>query len=111
MESVGPEVQKTHRLALATCAHLPGVHPDDVHLAASLSRLGIEPVACVWSDPAIDWSSFDAVLIRTTWDYFQRYEEFLSWLERLPVPTIRSEMPGSLGPASCHAVASPSTSL
>ena len=81
-------MQKTHRLALATCAHLPGVHPDDVHLAASLSRLGIEPVACVWSDPAVEWSSFDAVLIRTTWDYFQRYEEFLSWLDRLPVPTI-----------------------
>jgi glutathione synthase/RimK-type ligase-like ATP-grasp enzyme len=81
-------VRHSVRLALATCAHLPGVHPDDVHLAASLSRLGIEPVACVWSDPAIDWSSFDAVLIRTTWDYFQRYEEFLSWLDRLPVPTI-----------------------
>jgi len=81
-------VRKPIRLALATCAHLPGVHPDDVHLAASLSLVGIEPVACVWSDPAIDWSGFDAVLIRTTWDYFQRYEEFLSWLDRLPVPTI-----------------------
>jgi glutathione synthase/RimK-type ligase-like ATP-grasp enzyme len=81
-------VRHSVRLALATCAHLPGVHPDDVHLAASLSRLGIEPGACVWSDPSIDWSSFDAVLIRTTWDYFQRYEEFLSWLDRLPVPTI-----------------------
>jgi hypothetical protein len=75
-------VRHSVRLALATCAHLPGVHPDDVHLAASLSRLGIEPGACVWSDPSIDWSSFDAVLIRTTWDYFQRYEEFLSWLDR-----------------------------
>jgi len=81
-------VQKPLRLALATCAHLPGVHPDDVHLAKALSRLGIEPVACTWSDPAVDWSSFDAVLIRTTWDYFQRYDEFLQWLDRVPVPTI-----------------------
>jgi glutathione synthase/RimK-type ligase-like ATP-grasp enzyme len=78
----------SHRLALATCAHLPGIHPDDVHLAAALESLGIEPVACTWSDPAVDWSSFDAVLIRTTWDYFQRYEEFLQWLDGLPVPTI-----------------------
>jgi glutathione synthase/RimK-type ligase-like ATP-grasp enzyme len=77
-----------YRLALATCEHLPGVHPDDVHLAESLTRLGIEPVACIWSDPGIDWSSFDAVLIRTTWDYFQRYGEFLRWLKALPVPTI-----------------------
>jgi glutathione synthase/RimK-type ligase-like ATP-grasp enzyme len=83
-------VPKPRRLALATCAHLPGLHPDDVHLAASLSKLGIEPVACTWSDPDVDWSGFDAVLIRTTWDYFQRYEEFLHWLDRLPVPTINT---------------------
>jgi len=78
------------RLALATCAHLPGVHPDDVHFASALARLGIEPVACTWSDPDVDWASFDAVLIRTTWDYFQRYEEFLRWLDGLSVPTINA---------------------
>ena len=81
-------IKKSHRLALATCAHLPGIHPDDVHLAHALTRLGIEPVSCIWDDPAVDWSGFDAVLIRTTWDYFQRYDEFLQWLERVPVPTI-----------------------
>jgi len=84
-------MQTTHRLALATCAHLPGIHPDDVHLASALARLGIEPVACTWDDPAVDWSRFDAVLIRTTWDYFQRYEAFLQWLERLSVPTINEQ--------------------
>ena len=84
-------VQTTHRLALATCAHLPGIHPDDAHLASELTRLGIEPVSCTWSDPAVDWSGFDAVLIRTTWDYFQRYDEFLDWLDRLPVPTINNK--------------------
>ena len=78
------------RLALATCAHLPGVHPDDVQLASSLSALGIEPVAVDWADPAVDWHGFDAVLIRTTWDYFQRYGEFLRWLDALPVPTINA---------------------
>ena len=81
-------VRISPRLALATCAHLPGVHPDDIHLASALARLGIEAVACTWSDPSVDWSAFDAVLIRTTWDYFQRYEEFLRWLDGLPVATI-----------------------
>jgi glutathione synthase/RimK-type ligase-like ATP-grasp enzyme len=81
-------VSNSPRLALATCAHLPGVHPDDTHLASSLARLGIEPVAVDWADPEVEWSSFDAVLMRTTWDYFQRYGEFLRWLDALPVPTI-----------------------
>jgi glutathione synthase/RimK-type ligase-like ATP-grasp enzyme len=81
-------IQITYRLALATCAHLPGVHPDDAHLAVSLKRLGIEPTACTWNDPSVDWSRFDAVLMRTTWDYFKHYATFMQWLERLPIPAI-----------------------
>jgi glutathione synthase/RimK-type ligase-like ATP-grasp enzyme len=80
--------QATYRLAIATCEPIPDIHPDDAHLVQSLRRLGVEPIACVWSDPAIDWPSFDAVLIRATWDYFKRYAEFRQWLDRLPVPTI-----------------------
>ena len=78
----------THRLAIATSALVPGIHPDDLHLAASLQALAIEPVACVWNDPAVDWSRYDAVLIRSTWDYFQHYAAFVAWLRQLPVPTI-----------------------
>lgn len=79
------------RLALATCADLPSIQPDDAHLVASLERLGVHPVLCVWNDPAVDWSTFDAVLIRTIWDYFKHHAAFLEWLDRLDrlgVPTI-----------------------
>jgi glutathione synthase/RimK-type ligase-like ATP-grasp enzyme len=78
----------TLRLAVATCDAIPGIHADDAPLHAALAARGVDAVPCIWSDPAIDWASFDAVLIRTTWDYFQRYAEFMAWLDRLPVPTI-----------------------
>lgn len=78
----------THRLAIATSSMIPDIHPDDAHLAASLRSLGVETIACVWNDPAVDWSRYDAVLIRSTWDYFKHYAEFSAWLERLPIPTI-----------------------
>jgi len=78
----------THRLAIATSSMIPEIHPDDAHLAASLQSLGVETIACVWNDPAVDWSRYDAVLIRSTWDYFKHYAEFSAWLERLPIPTI-----------------------
>ncbi len=78
----------THRLAIATSAIVPGIHPDDAHLAATLQRLGIETVACVWNDPGVNWSQFDAVLMRSTWDYFKHYAAFSQWLEHLPIPTI-----------------------
>lgn len=79
------------QLALATDAAHPGIHPDDAHFVATLARLGVHPVPCTWNDPDVDWSRFDAVLIRTVWDYFQRYPQYLDWLDRLDalgVPTV-----------------------
>lgn len=79
------------RLALATAAICPELNPDDLGLATALERLGLQPSAHAWNDPEVDWSRFDAVLIRTTWDYFEHYAGFLHWLDRLDrlgIPTI-----------------------
>jgi glutathione synthase/RimK-type ligase-like ATP-grasp enzyme len=71
------------RIAFATSAELATIQPDDAYLADCLQGLGVTPVSCVWTDPGVDWTAFDAVLIRTIWDYFKRYPEFLAWLGRL----------------------------
>jgi glutathione synthase/RimK-type ligase-like ATP-grasp enzyme len=71
------------RIALATCDWLPGLDPDDAPLRAAL---GDEAEPVIWSDPDVDWSAYDVVLVRTIWDYFERHEEFLAWLDRVPVP-------------------------
>lgn len=71
------------RLAVATSRDFPQFHPDDAELIHQLPPLGMTPTPCVWSDPRVQWASFDAVLIRTTWDYYQRYGEFVAWLNRL----------------------------
>lgn len=78
-----PAVLAPIRLAVATSEAFPDIHQDDVHLATTLRKLGIEPVACVWNDPALDWTGFDAVLVRTIWDYFQHHAQFMAWLDRL----------------------------
>ncbi|MFN2335186.1 MAG: hypothetical protein ABR550_12275, partial [Wenzhouxiangellaceae bacterium] len=36
-----------------------------------------------WADAGVDWQRFDAILIRQTWDYFERLAEFRSWLDRV----------------------------
>ena len=41
----------------------------------------VEDVA--WDDPKVDWADYAAVIIGTTWDYWDRLEEFLSALERI----------------------------
>lgn len=68
------------RVALASCAAFADLDVDDQLLLAPLRALGIEPVPAVWDDPAIDWAAFDAVVIRSTWDYAERRDEFLRWV-------------------------------
>ena len=36
-----------------------------------------------WDDPTVDWSRFSAAVIRSTWDYHQRLDEFLDWADRV----------------------------
>jgi hypothetical protein len=67
------------RIAIATCAPLPDGWPDDKLLAAALRDRGAEVRFGVWDDPAFDWSGFESVLIRSTWDYTLDRERFLGW--------------------------------
>ncbi|MCI4334099.1 MAG: hypothetical protein L3K04_00455 [Thermoplasmata archaeon] len=69
------------RIALATSPSLPTLAEDDQLLIPALAHLDLIATACVWSDPAIDWASFDAAVIRSTWDYHRRAPEYLAWAE------------------------------
>ena len=70
-----------NRVALVTCADLPDLYEDDVLLRNALTGIGIAAVPAVWSDPGVDWNSFDALVIRSPWDYFERATEFRAWLD------------------------------
>lgn len=67
-----------------TCADLPELDPEDQPLLAALEARGAEPVPAVWDDPAVDWSTFDLAVIRSTWDYTERYPEFMAWAASVP---------------------------
>lgn len=66
------------RIAFATSPQLPDGFADDREAAA---LLGAEFV--VWSDPNADWDSFDHVVIRSTWDYTSRRDDFVAWARGL----------------------------
>ncbi len=40
-----------------------------------------------WDDETVDWTNFDAVIIGTTWDYWDRLDEFLSKLSVIHTQT------------------------
>lgn len=67
------------RIALATCRNLPDWEVDDAPLHAALLRRGVDLTHPAWDDAEFEWHTCDAVLIRTTWDYQERRDEFLRW--------------------------------
>ena len=69
------------RVALVTSEDWPHLYEDDLLLVDALDEIGIESRPAVWSDAGVDWRSFDALVMRTPWDYFKRLPEFRAWLE------------------------------
>jgi hypothetical protein len=61
---------------------------EDKILSEVLTELGISHEIVVWSDPDVNWESFTVLLIKSTWDYFDYYPEFLDWIARMKLLNI-----------------------
>jgi glutathione synthase/RimK-type ligase-like ATP-grasp enzyme len=69
-------------IVLATCAALPGLAPDDRLLLRALRGRGIAAEPVVWEDRLFEWGRASICVIRSTWDYAWRRQEFLAWVRR-----------------------------
>lgn len=67
------------RIALACAIAAWGKDADLPPLLAAFERAGVAAEALAWDDRTVSWSRFDAVLIRSTWDYVIRRDAFLDW--------------------------------
>ncbi|MGV0812571.1 hypothetical protein ABQF34_11485 [Mycolicibacterium boenickei] len=70
------------RIVLAGCAALPEGDGDDAGLVAALRHRGLHARWLPWDDPAT--LAADLVILRATWDYTERLDEFLSWARSVP---------------------------
>ena len=69
------------RCAFLTTDNLDNfVHDDDLAIAP-MRKLAWEVEYVNWRAPDVDWNDFDAVVIRTTWDYQRDCKRFLDVLE------------------------------
>jgi glutathione synthase/RimK-type ligase-like ATP-grasp enzyme len=71
------------RIAIATCSDYAGPKGDDDLLLEALRGRSAEAVSVVWDEEGIDWGGFDLCLVRSTWDYHEKYDEFLAWTRRV----------------------------
>jgi glutathione synthase/RimK-type ligase-like ATP-grasp enzyme len=71
------------RIALATAIAAFDADADLGPLQQAFARLDATAEILAWDDPTVSWARFDAVLLRSTWDYCERLPEFLAWCERV----------------------------
>jgi glutathione synthase/RimK-type ligase-like ATP-grasp enzyme len=69
------------RIALATSRELPDLWPGDRLLLTELRRRGHVAAPLVWDDGGVRWRDWNAVVIRSCWDYHLKADAFLAWLE------------------------------
>lgn len=81
-------------IALATAIAATGLDDDMPALLDACARAGLSVQALAWDDPTVSWQRFEAVLLRSPWDYTERLPDFLRWCERVDrVTTLLNPLP------------------
>lgn len=85
------------RVAVVTSA--AGIAYDvDLRLVVDALRAdGLAAEAVAWDADGVEWGGFDLAVIRSTWDYSGRLDEFLAWADKAgratrlwnPLPVVR----------------------
>lgn len=72
------------RVALVISEDHPILNQDNAVLEQELAKLGVDASTHKWSDTSVDWSAFDLVVLRSTWDFASRRPEFIEWAKTVP---------------------------
>jgi glutathione synthase/RimK-type ligase-like ATP-grasp enzyme len=59
------------------------VRDEDQDLFDYLSKKGLQIQREVWNDPKVQWTAYQAVIIKSPWDYHEHHSEFLQWVDYL----------------------------
>jgi glutathione synthase/RimK-type ligase-like ATP-grasp enzyme len=89
-------------VGLVTHAGLPGLTEDDRLLAEELRGRHVSVRPAVWDDKAVEWAAFDAVVLRSCWDYHHHTDRFLEWLAEIESAVVRLWNPAPLVRGNIH---------
>jgi hypothetical protein len=67
------------RIAIVTARAAVGTDEDEPLLLAALTAAGASADVVEWDDEHTDWASYDLAVVRSTWDYALKRDEFLAW--------------------------------
>ena len=70
-----------------------GIADEDELLKDILDELNLVYAFEIWTDQSVDWTKYQMILLKSPWDYFDRFEEFKDWcakISNLKIPMINS---------------------
>jgi len=85
---VGYEIQQKHTADTQV--------DEDSLLFSLLSEKGLDIHREIWDDPAVRWDDYALVLIKSPWDYFEKFSQFNQWLDNITAAGIRMLNPYSI---------------
>lgn len=77
------------KIAIVSCNKWKNIVKEDVLLKIELNKKYIDVDIISWQDKTIDYSNYEALLIRSIWGYQDYIEEFISWLNILKKKNIK----------------------
>jgi O-ureido-D-serine cyclo-ligase len=71
------------RIAFVTAIASAALDDDMPLLLAACARAGLPAEVRAWDDFTVSWARYDAVVLRSPWDYHLQRDAFLYWCERV----------------------------
>jgi len=68
--------------------YIRNIFDDEKPVIRALEERGLKVWRTNWDNPDFDWNQARYVLFRSTWDYFDRFPEFSTWLDRANMQTL-----------------------
>jgi hypothetical protein len=67
-------------VACITYRDLPQLTSEDQLVCSYLQRYGVKTQAVIWDAPDVVWSTYEAAIVRSCWDYHLHPSTFSTWL-------------------------------
>ncbi|WP_237587042.1 ATP-grasp domain-containing protein [Pontibacter russatus] len=77
-------MQQIALITYASTGNYTGISEEEnSRLYGLLTEKGLNISFQIWDDPAVDWSRFDLIILKSPWDYFDKIAAFYAWLDKL----------------------------
>ncbi|MCX2575602.1 ATP-grasp domain-containing protein [Pedobacter sandarakinus] len=65
------------------------VEEEDEKLLAFLTAKGLNIQMVIWNDPSVNWDNFQIAILKSPWDYFDLFSDFVCWLDLMEQKKIK----------------------